>query len=278
MRRLLVAAGAVAAIAVSGCGQTSTPSLGNVSLSASEAIQQTAQKAEDVTSYAADLVVDFSDGKNGSGNVQGTVLYQRQPEVASDITLSQVTFAGQSLPGGVRAILRGDIVYVKLDALKSLVGATKPWIKLDLKQLGSSSGVDVDQLLGQAQQIDLKTSVGLLTASKDVKAVGTEQVGGVDSTHYSGTFPVAEAVKQLPAEIQSKLKGAQLSSVSDMKFDAWIDAQGLPRKIELNGAAGSGSGTFKATILFKSFNEPVSIDAPPADQVGEIPKNVTAGG
>jgi hypothetical protein len=272
-----VAAGAVAARAVSGCGQTATPSLGNVNLSAAEAIQQTAQKAEDVTTYTADLVVDFSDG-NRSGRVQGTMLYQRQPEVASDITLNEMSFAGQSLPGGVRVILRGDTVYVKNDALKSVVSGNKPWSKLDLKELGSSAGVNVDQLLGQVQQIDLKTSVGLLTASKDVKAVGTEQVGGVDTTHYSGTFPVAEAEKQLPAEIQSRLLGAELSRVKDMKFDAWIDGQGLPRKIELNGGAGTGAETFKAAMVFKSFNEPVSIEAPSADQVGELPKHLSSGG
>ncbi len=277
MRRLLVAVGAVAAIAVAGCGQTASPSLGNVSLSAAEAIQQTAQKAEDVTSYTADLVVDVSD-KNDSGHVQGTMLYQRQPEVATDITLSEMSFAGQSLPGGMRVILRGDTVYVKNDALKTVVSGNKPWIKLDLKQLGSSAGVNVDQVLGQVQQIDLKTSVALLTASKDVKAVGTEQVGGVDATHYSGTFPVEEAVKQLPAEMQSKLKGAELSSLKDMKFDIWIDGQGLPRKIELSGGAGTGGETFKAAMLFKSFNEPVSIEAPPADQVGELPKSLSSGG
>ncbi|MEV7804867.1 LppX_LprAFG lipoprotein [Microbispora sp. NPDC088329] len=273
MRRLLVAAGAVAAITVAGCGTTATPSLQNVQLSAAEAIQQTAKKVDDVNTYAADLVVNVTDAKGGQGGVvQGTMLYQKTPQLATDINLSQVAFNGQNVPGGVRLILQGDVAYVKVDMLKTLVGATKPWIRLDLKQLGSQSGVNVDQFLGQAQQFDLKTSAAMLTASKDVKSVGSEQVGGVDTTHYSGTFPVDEAVKQLPEERRARLQG-ELANAKDVKFDAWIDAQGLPRKVELNGGE-PNAGTVKATAMFKAFNEPVSIEAPAADQVGELPQNL----
>jgi len=273
MRRLLVAAGAVAAITVAGCGTTATPSLQNAQLSAAEVIQQTAQKADEVNTYAADLVVNVTDAKGGQGGVvQGTMLYQKTPQIASDINLSQLSFNGQSVPGGVRVILQGDVAYVKLDMLKTLVGATKPWIRLDLKQLGSQAGVNVDQFLGQAQQFDLKTSAALLTASKDVKSVGSEQVGGVDTTHYSGTFPVEAALLLLPQKTQEQVKG-QLSQLKNVKFDAWIDADGLPRKIGLNGSK-PDAGTFKATAMFKSFNWLLADSAPAADQVGELPQTL----
>lgn len=274
MRRLLVAAGAVAAITVAGCGTTATPSLQNARLSAAEVIQQTAQKADDVDTYAADLVLNVTDADGGQGGVvQGTMLYQKTPQISSDINLGQVSFNGQNMPGGVRVILQGDVAYVKLDMLRTLVGATKPWIRLDLKQLGSQAGVDIEQYLAQAQQFDLKTSAAMLTASKDVKPVGTEQVGGVDTTHYLGTFPVAEAIKQLPEDRRGHVQD-ELANAKDVTFDAWIDGQGLPRKVELNGGK-PGAGTFKATAMFKSFNEPVSIKAPAADQVGELPRTLT---
>ena len=266
----------MAAITIAGCGTTATPSLQNARLSAAEVIQETAQKADDVNTYAADLVVNVTGAKGGAGGVvQGTMLYQKTPQIASDINLSQVSFNGQNLPGGVRAIVDGDVAYVKLDLLKTLVGATKPWIRLDLKQLGSQGGVNVDQYLAQAQQFDLKTSVALLTASKDVKAVGSEQVGGVDTTHYSGTFPMDEAIKRLPEERRGRLQG-ELAQAKDVTFDAWIDAEGLPRKVELNGGK-PDAGTFKATAMFKAFNEPVSIKAPAADQVGELPQKFALG-
>ncbi|GIH69614.1 LolA-like protein [Sphaerimonospora thailandensis] len=276
MRRLLVAACAAAAITIAGCGSTTTPTLENAKLSAAAVLTQSAKKADEVTSYSADLVMDITAGAQGKGNIQGTMLYQKTPELATDTTLDKVSFAGQDLPGGMRVILLGDVMYMKMDMLKALTGSTKPWVKVDLKQIGSSAGVNVDQLLGQSKQMDLKTSVTMLTASKDVKEVGAEQVGGVDTTHYAGTFPIEEAIKQLPAEAQKNMKGQLPAEVKDMKFDAWIDGDGLPRKVQLSGE--QKEGAFAATMIFKAFNEPVEIKAPPADQVGDLPQNLPVGG
>jgi hypothetical protein len=278
MRRLLVTAGAVVAVAVSvgvaGCGAATAPTtIEGAKVSAAEVLKDSAKKAEDINTYSADLVVGFSESGN-TGKVQGKVRYQKSPQLAMDVNLSQVSFGAQNMPGGVRVILEGDTAYVKLDMLKTLVGATKPWVKLDLRQLGSQSGVDVDQFLGQARQFDLKTSTALLTASKDVKAVGTETVAGVETTHYAGTFNLQEAAALLAPEAQEQFKTG-MAGVKEVKFDAWVDAEGLPRKIGLAG--GTAPDTFNATLAFKGFNEPVSIEAPPATQVGELPANLNTG-
>lgn len=275
MRRLLVAAGAATAITfgtvtIAGCGSTAAPILDNAELSAATVLMQSVKKVDEVTSYAADIVVDIKAPGGDRGNVQGTMRYQKNPQVAMDLTLDQVSFAGQNLPGGMRMILLDDTAYVKMEMLQTLAGAAKPWVKLDLKQMGASGGVDVDQILGQLQQTDLKTSISMLTASQDVKPVGAEQVGGVETTHYSGTFPVDEALKQLPEEARQRMQGQVPQEVKNMKFDAWIDGDGLPRKIQVSGK--EKETEFAATSMFKSFNEPVAVEAPPADQVSETPR------
>ncbi|WP_245966343.1 LppX_LprAFG lipoprotein [Sphaerisporangium album] len=275
MTPVLAAVGSAMLIAVSACGQTpqaADTSLGAVQLSAAETLQQSVKNTEAVTSYTAQLAIDFSVPQQGAGTVKGTMVYHQKPQLASDVTLDQISVAGQNVPGGVRVILLGDTAYLKMDMLSKLVGGTKPWIKIDLKKAGQSAGVDVSQLLRQAQQVDLQSSVKMLTSSKDVAKVGTESVGGVETTHYKGTFTVAEAVKQLTPEMRQGLEG-QLSNVKDMKFDAWIDAQGLPRKVEMNGAAGQ-EGTFKLATQFTSFNDAAEVTAPPADQVGELPNTL----
>ncbi|MEU9891861.1 LppX_LprAFG lipoprotein [Sphaerisporangium sp. NPDC051011] len=275
MTPVLAAVGSAMLIAVSACGQAPqqpATSLGAVQLSAAETLQQSVKNTEDVTSYTAQLAVDFSAPQEGAGSVKGTVVYHQKPQLASDVTLSQISMAGQNVPGGVRVILLGDTAYLKMDMLSKLVGGTKPWIKIDLKKAGDSAGVDVNQFLRQAQQVDLQSSVKMLTSSKDVAKVGTESVGGVETTHYKGTFSVAEAVKQLTPEMRQNLEG-RLSDVKDMKFDAWIDAQNLPRKVEMNGAAGQ-DGTFKLAAQFTSFNDAAEVTAPPADQVGELPNTL----
>jgi hypothetical protein len=262
------AGAALVAVAVAGCGTNAQPI--QVNLAASEVLTQAAQKTAEVTSYTVDAVVDVTHGQEGSGKVQGRMLYQSKPQLAVDLTLDTVDMGDKSLPGGVRAVLQGDTVYVKVEALKQLVGATKPWIKVSLNNVGAPG--EVKQYLDQIQQFDLAGVTKMVTASQDVKAAGNESVGGEDTTHYSGTFPVDAAVQQLPADKQEAAK-KNLAELKNVKFDMWVAGDGLPRKVALSGAEGEASAN--ATLLFKGFNEPVNIQAPPADQVGELPKTTT---
>ncbi|MDP9863074.1 MULTISPECIES: LppX_LprAFG lipoprotein [Streptosporangium] len=271
MRRLApaLALGAAALVAVTGCGaQDGTASLGKVKLAAAEAVQQSAQRAGEVTSYSADLVLDATGGDKGASKVQGSLLYQSKPDLATDIKLDTITFGGQNVPGGARAILSGDTVYVKSELINKFAGATKPWIKVSLAELDAQEQAEVKDVMAQVQQFDLAGTVKLLTASKDVKAVGTETVGGVETTHYSGTFPVAEAAQLVDPAEREQLQ-EELSRVKDVKFDLWSDAENLPRKVTLSGS--EQGATFNLAASFRGFNEPVQIAAPPADQVGDLP-------
>ncbi|MGI5284237.1 LppX_LprAFG lipoprotein [Nonomuraea polychroma] len=264
----LAAAGAALVVAsVAGCGTAAQPI--QVNLAASEVLAQAAQKTAEVSSYTVDAVVNATHPQQGDGRVQGRMLYQKQP-LAVDLTLDTVDMGGQSLPGGVRAVLQGDAVYVKVEALKDLVGSTKPWIKVSLAEMGDSA--QVNQYLAQIQQFDLANVTKLATASQDVKSVGNESVNGEDTTHYSGSFPVDAAVQLLPAEEQQQAR-TNLAELKDVKFDIWVAADGLPRKLALNGQ--KEGATLDATLFFKDFNKPVTIETPPADQVGELPKGTT---
>ncbi|MBT2234394.1 LppX_LprAFG lipoprotein [Nonomuraea sp. NEAU-A123] len=239
-------------------------------MAASEVLTQAAQKTAEVTSYTVDAVVDVTHPQEGGGKVQGRMLYQSKPQLAVDLTLDTIDLGGKGLPGGARAVLQGDAVYVKVEALKQLVGATKPWIKVPLTDVGGPG--EIKTYLDQIQQFDLAAVTKMVTASKDVKAAGNETVGGVDTTHYSGTFPVDAAVQQLPADKQEAAR-SNLAELKDIKFDIWVGSDGLPRKVALKGA--KEGATMDATLLFKGFNEAVNIQTPPADQIGELPKNVS---
>jgi FMN-dependent NADH-azoreductase len=262
------AGAALVAVAVAGCGTTAQPI--QVKLAASEVLTQAAQKTAEVTSYTVDAVVNVKTPQQENGKVQGRMLYQSKPQLAVDLTLDALDMGGKSLPGGARAVLQGDAVYVKVEALKELVGATKPWIKVPLTNVGAPD--QVKTYLDQIQQFDLAAVTKMVTASQDVKAAGTESVGGVDTTHYSGTFPVDAAVQQLPADKQEAARSG-LAELKDIKFDIWVGSDGLPRKLALNGA--KEGATLDATLLFKGFNEAVNIQTPPADQIGELPKGAT---
>lgn len=271
MRRItlaIAATGAVAALALTGCG-SSPAQLGGVELAAAEVVQQSAQKAEAVTSYTVDAVVDVTGGEQRSGRIQGTMRYQSRPRLAADLTLNTVNFGGRDVPGGAHVILLEDTVYVNVDALNKALGATKPWLKASLSDLDAEDQKQAREMADRVRQFDLAGTVQMISTSKDVQAVGTETVGGVETTHYSGTFPVETALAQLDPDKRDRAR-EELAEIENMRFDMWADAQNLPRKITLSGEAHEGS--FDATMLFTGFNEPVEINAPPADQVGELPE------
>jgi LppX_LprAFG lipoprotein len=272
LKRTIVMTAAGAALvmaAVAGCGSNAQPL--QINLAASEVISQAAQKTADVTSYTVDAVVNVSHPQEGTGKVQGRVVYQSKPTLAADLTLDTVDMGNRSVPGGVRAVLQGDTVYVKVEALNQFLGNTKPWIKVPLSEADDSGAVN--QYLSQIQQFDLGNMTKLVTASQDVQAAGTESVNGEDTTHYSGTFPVEAAVQQLPADKQEQAREG-LAELKDVKFDMWVAGDMLPRKLTLNGS--KEGATLDATLFFKGFNEGVNIQAPPADQVGELPKTTTS--
>ncbi|MEW9554382.1 LppX_LprAFG lipoprotein [Nonomuraea sp. NPDC050783] len=265
----LAAAGAALVVAaVAGCGTNAQPI--QVNLAASEVLAQAAQKTAEVNSYTVDAVLNATHTQEGDGRAQGRMLYQSKPELAVDLTLDTVDMGGRGLPGGARAVLQGDTVYVKVEALNKMLGATKPWIKVSLDQVGDRT--QVDQYLAQIQQFDLASVTKLVTASKDVKSAGNETVNGDDTTHYAGTFPVDAAVQLLPADEQASAR-TNLSELKNVKFDIWVASDELPRKLTLKGQ--EQGATLDATLFFKDFNKPVTIQAPPADQVGELPKGTT---
>ncbi|HLU75032.1 MAG TPA: LppX_LprAFG lipoprotein [Nonomuraea sp.] len=262
------AAAVLAATAVAGCGTNAQPI--HVNLAASEVLAQAAQKTTEVSSYTVDAVVDVSHPNEGSGKLQGRMVYQSRPELALDLTVDTAGFGGRELPGGARVIVQGETAYVRVDTLNKVLGATKPWVKVPLSEAGDSG--EVSRVLDQVQQFDLAGVTKMITSSQDVQAAGSESVGGEDTTHYSGTFPVDAAVQQLPADKQERAREG-LAELKDVKFDIWVAADGLPRKLTLNGA--KEGAELDATLMFKGYNESVDIQAPPADQVGELPERTT---
>jgi hypothetical protein len=130
------AGAAMLAVAVAGCGSNAQPI--QVNLAASEVLAQAAQKTAQATSYTVDAVVDVTHPQEGGGKVQGRMLYQSKPQLAVDLTLDTVDLGRRSVPGGVRAVLQGDTLYVKVDALKEMLGAEKPWVKASLTDADTS--------------------------------------------------------------------------------------------------------------------------------------------
>lgn len=212
----------------------------------------------------------------------------RRAEMTVDMSplMSQLG-AGSSMPPEMAgmfkemtAILDGTVMYMKFPMLSQLGMGSKSWIKIDL----SKAGAGVSELLGGAGTGgafgDPSAFVQFLAGAGAVSKVGEEQVQGVKTTHFSGSYTMRQALDQVPADKRDRMlkaiKGFGIPDTSldtPIPFDVWVDKDGIVRKMKtsldlasmLPASAKTASmpiGTMTMTMELSGFGEPVSITVP----------------
>ena len=222
----------------------------------------------------------------GLGDVHLTGAEQFAPSVAADL---KMTFSGSQLAamsnGPMEIILKDNIGYLNLGTLGAQLTNGKQWLKLDLSSVATLPGStgSLSSLSKVNQNADPAQQMRLLLASGDLKRVGTETVDGVKSTHYTGTVDPVRVVQQhagsnLTPDDVSKLKDAlQQAGITSENIDLWLSqATSLPVEIKVS-ANSTTAGQIATDLHFSDWGRPVSITAPPDDQVVDISQLGTLG-
>ncbi|MBS2965476.1 LppX_LprAFG lipoprotein [Actinocrinis puniceicyclus] len=170
-------------------------------------------------------------------------------------------------------ILVGNTIYMKMPQFSAMLGG-KPWAKIDLSSMGAL-GSSLQSLLSSAKNIDPAQQLQPLLASGDLHKVGTETVDGVQAVHYAGTVDPATALdgsaaatNLTPAQIAQLKSLMKSSGVTTETIDVWVSSDGLP--VRETVSANTSAGATKVDMHLSDWGKPVSISAPPADQVGDI--------
>jgi hypothetical protein len=196
-------------------------------------------------------------------------------------------------PGGatVSTIFDGKAVYMRFpEELAAGLPGGKVWARLDLATLSSQAGIDVAALTAQFNSSDPLANIALLTgAAGEITEVGTEDVRGVSTRHLKMTVDLQKASEQLASKISGpaaeRLKAAVTQAattvgVTTLPIEAWIDADGLPRRLsyemDLSKAKVPGAedaaatGTAKVSMEFYDFGKDVNVAIPPLDQTIDL--------
>src|SRR4051794_23136044 len=253
MRTRMAAIGASVVLAIgglaacSGGGQDVVRAGAGAAAAAGDPAEALKQAAQNTTQAAtAQVAMTFSlTGVPGLGdatlNMDGAIDANNHRSSFS-LDLSQLTSAlpaaeqagvGAILGDGkVQVVTDGTDVYMQLGNLSALLGATtgQSWLKVSAASGGAGA---MGAPLGDGTEI-----LKLLDQAGGVQPVGTEQVRGVDTTHYHGTLDLASALAEVSADERAKAE-SELGKVgidpsaATVPVDVWIGNDGLVRRVQI---------------------------------------------
>jgi hypothetical protein len=177
----------------------------------------------------------------------------------------------------LEVIQDGDVAYVHFPLLAKQLPAGKTWVKGDAKTLSSADTGQLKQF-GSLAGTDPRDIFGMLKAvSGSIEAVGTDEIRGVETSHYRATIDTAKLEKLVPAAQRQSLGGldqsVQQSGLTEIPIEIWVDSEQRVRKLSIDVDA-KQPGTpmaMKASLVVElyDYGKALDLDLPPADQVAD---------
>jgi len=206
-------------------------------------------------------VVDF-EHKNQSMTMNMAELFAKLPEGERPTSDGEATLE-------LRVV--DAIMYMRLPMLRQLDPSLDgKWLKIDLAAAARSAGIDPSALTGSSVGQDPASYLSILGGAdqKDVKRVGNETIDGVETVHYHANIDMVAAMDRLAAASSDRSKLGKLveqMGLKTMPVDAWADADGRVRKVQMVTAVSGQQATME--LGFSDFGLAVDVSAPPAAEV-----------
>jgi len=107
--------------------------------------------------------------------------------------------------------------------------------------------------------------------------VGTDEIRGVETSHYKATIDIAKLEKLVPAAQRDSLgsvaQSAKQAGLAEIPLEIWIDSDQRVRKLSLDVDAKQPgtSATLKASLVVEvyDYGKALQLELPPADQVAD---------
>jgi len=269
MRRLLLPLALLLALAASACGgETGGDSaVTGSSSSAQSAVASAGQKSSDAGSARASFTANFSGATSGTMTGEGEFSNRE-----GHLTLDMSDLGGGAFGDGTAELTFSDLVYyMKLPQGAGLpLPPGKEWFKIDLKQLGQTQGLDLEQLT-QLSQSDPSQALDFLQgASDNFHEVGTEDVRGEKTTHFAGTIDLNKVAENAPADLAEEYKKlAEQAPSPTVPMDVWIGDDGYVHKLRFEQKLAAGASMTMEEELY-DWGTDVNVTVPSNDEVVDL--------
>jgi hypothetical protein len=182
---------------------------------------------------------------------------------------------------GEQSVMIDGAAYLKLPAdVAADRQITAPWVKLDLAGNGDLDRVYRVVLQQLRQNYDPSVVLTEAEPAATGVSVRTEQLNGHPTRHYSMIMDLRKMMADPHATVDEKqmLQQTVNAGATTQSYDVWVDADNLPVRVRVSVAMPDPSDraktvTSNTTTDYSDWGQPVTITAPPADQVGTLPGN-----
>jgi hypothetical protein len=261
VRKLLLLAPLALALAACGGGGKSTSESGNPLVDAADSTAQATSEKTSVT---------------GKVFLPGQTLTLRGDGGYDHSTDEGWQHIAVSTPGdGVSAIdeifVKG-VLWMKSSLFAEALPAGKQWVKVDINKAGKNLGFNFKALMGQTPADVLKQMQRTRTP---VTTVGTEEIGGVETTHYRAAI---DTTKIPAADTFQKLTTAKYKPI-----DVWVDDDSHIRQARFDYTAKidpamAPRARVVLTMKLIDFGTTVDVEPPKASLVVDVSDPVGSGG
>jgi hypothetical protein len=179
--------------------------------------------------------------------------------------------------GQIEMVIVDKAFYMKMPA--SLAGqgglsADKPWIKISANGTDALSKSLGPMLEKMGDNFDISKQMAQLKDAGEITKSAKETLDGAETTHYWIKIDMLKAIAATQTDPQLKQAAEDAakkagSTTADMQM--WVSADNLPLQIKMTMPAAAGQNV-DMTVKYSDWGKPVDIKAPPADQVGELPR------
>ena len=284
MRAALLATLAAASLAAAACGgggSTVSPE------SVAPAATKTAHRKSDRVATSTKLKLakrNLTFTGSGAFDPKG-----RRGRLSLDMSqLNQISGASGSPYnlGYAQFILAGTAMYLRIPLLKQLNPSLKPWVKIDLRQAGQTQGLDFGAFLQFGQGGDPSHALDYLRATGKLKKEGTEEIRGIETTHYTGTVDLKKVPATAPARSRAEVRKnvdrlISLTGQQTIPVEVWVDGNGYIRRETYTNKLPiqNQKADVQSTLELFDFGTPVVAPVPPAEDVTDLsggPKGATS--
>ncbi|MFW6721059.1 DUF1396 domain-containing protein [Streptomyces sp. MAR4 CNY-716] len=239
-----------------------------VDVTPAAAVRKATEKAEDFTSLEYRMAGEVP----GEGTMEGTgALSLDPPAMQMKMTVDGAT-ADES--GEVEIRLVDDAMYMNAGPEAAAGMDGKTWLKIGMSDGGAGGGENPLLELKQADDNPAEEAQ-MMNAAEDLERVGEEKVEGVRTTRYTGTVTLDDLRADLKGkdaktkkDRQEKIDEMAEQGFDEFTMDMWIDGEDHTKQFRMQ--AETKEGPLDTTMTFLSYNEPVTVEVPPASETADM--------